>query len=364
MALAEPKILLSTGPQYNLGEWEEGKIYKRSFTISNIGDSEAQLSLSVSCGCLSIVHPKGKAVIGPKKSLEVKFTFNTEGMDGKVSRRIYIESNDPKNPIINLILITEVKKKHAEVIKRFSSFGILTIIGAGLIDGINPCAFTVLVFFISFLSFAGYGTKRLLILGISFISAVFLTYILLGVGLFKFMQSLEVFATLSKIVYFGIAALAIVLGIYSLYDWHIYRKTGNPEEIKLRLPDFIKFRIQKIIQDSSRNSKRTMIDLTLAVFLSGVVVSLLESICTGQTYVPTIAYVLKTSSLRVKAIFYLVLYNLMFITPLVIIFITALLGANSEVFSKMGRKYLGSVKLLTAFLFFLLGILLFVIKKV
>ena len=212
------------------------------------------------------------------------------------------------------------------------------------------------------MNFVGYRKKELLLLGIVFILSVFFTYVLIGIGLFKFIQSLEVFSLLSEIIYLLVAWLTIILGMYSIYDWYIYKKTGNPDQLKLKLPSFIKLKIQRIVQGASRNRNRTLVELAIAVFASGFVVSLLESVCTGQTYVPTITYVLKTPSLRSKAFFYLVLYNLMFILPLAIIFLAALRGVTSETFSKIARRHLGAVKLLTAALFFLLGILLLIAK--
>jgi hypothetical protein len=37
------------------------------------------------------------------------------------------------------------------MVDRFKSLGLLTIVSPGLIDGINPCAFATLIFFISYL---------------------------------------------------------------------------------------------------------------------------------------------------------------------------------------------------------------------
>lgn len=360
---AEQKINLPAGREYDLGNLEEGKVYERNFTVLNSGDMPLELKvMRVGCGCTTILYPRQKINISPGASIKAGFSFNTEGMEGPVTKYIYIESNDPLAPLMKMKLSAQVKRSLPAVIERFSSFKLFPVLGAGLIDGFNPCAFTVLVFFISFLNFAGYKRSELLVLGTVFILSIFITYILIGIGLFKFIRSLEVFSLLSKIVYLGTAVLAIILGFYNLYDWYIYRKTKNPEEIKLKLPQFIKAKIQRIIQDTTRDRRRRSIDLAIAVFVSGFIVSLLESVCTGQTYVPTIAYVLKTSSLRSKAFFYLVLYNLMFILPLVIIFLAALRGVTSEMFSKIARRHLGAVKLLTAALFFLLGVLLLFVK--
>src|SRR3989338_6322890 len=360
---AGPKIDLLQGKEYNLGNLEEGKVYERSFPIKNTGDSHLEVkTVKVGCGCTTIIYPKQKIELPPGKSIEVKFTFNTEGMEAEVIKYIYIESNDPIEPLIKVKLTAQVKKSGEAIKERFLSFGLFTVLGAGLIDGVNPCAFTALVFFISFLNFVGYRKKELLLLGIVFILSVFFTYVLIGIGLFKFIQSLEVFSLLSEIIYLLVAWLTIILGMYSIYDWYIYKKTGNPDQLKLNLPSFIKLKIQRIVQGASRNRNRTLVELAIAVFASGFVVSLLESVCTGQTYVPTITYVLKTPSLRSKAFFYLVLYNLMFILPLAIIFLAALRGVTSETFSKIARRHLGAVKLLTAALFFLLGILLLIAK--
>jgi cytochrome c biogenesis protein CcdA len=360
---AYPAITLPAGEGYDLGNLEEGKLYERSFAIKNTGDSVLEIkSLKVGCVCVVIVYPRQKVKVSPGESIEAKFTFNTEGMQGEATQYIYIASSDPANPLIKLKLTAQVTKKAQAVMERFRTFGLFTILGAGLIDGINPCAFTILVFFISFLNFVGYKRRDLLILGITFILAVFITYILIGIGLFKFIQALEIFAPLSRIVYLAIAGLTIVLGIYSLYDCYIYNKTKNPDKIKLKLPDFIKRRTQKIIQDSSRDKNKKMAKLVATVFLSGFLISLLESICTGQTYVPTIAYVLRAPDLRPRALFYLVMYNLMFIAPLIIILSCGIAGVSSETFTKLTRKHLGTVKFLTALLFFSLAILLIFIK--
>lgn len=68
-----------------------------------------------------------------------------------------------------------------------------TVIVAGVIDGINPCAFTVLLLFITALLASlkageqniGVARARLVGMGSIYIGAVFLTYLALGVGLLK-----------------------------------------------------------------------------------------------------------------------------------------------------------------------------------
>jgi hypothetical protein len=102
----------------------------------------------------------------------------------------------------------------------------------------------------------------------------------------------------------------------------------------------------------------TFSKLVLSALVSGFLVSLLEAVCTGQTYLPTIVFVLKTTPYKLPAFLFLVIYNLMFILPLVAIFILALLGTTSGQFSRFLKTHLLKIKLLMAVLFFGLGLFL------
>jgi len=64
----------------------------------------------------------------------------------------------------------------------------------------------------------------------------------------------------------------------------------------------------------------------------------------------------------VAALSYLLVYNLAFITPLIIVLILGLFGATSNAFSKFMQKHFGFVKLSTAVLFFILGAVLVIFK--
>jgi len=226
------------------------------------------------------------------------------------------------------------------------------VIAAGLIDGINPCAFATIVFFISFLTFIGRHRRDILITGALFTFAVFITYFLLGLGAFSFLRSMELFNQVSKTVYFVVGILAVGFGILSLYDYFQFKR-NKTQDIVLQLPP----RIKKLIHAVIRASHKTY-NLAIAALVTGFAVSVLESICTGQVYLPTILFVLKTRGMQGKAFAYLLLYNIMFIIPLVIVFALAFFGTASDRFGKFMHKHLGTMKILTALLFFGLGALL------
>ena len=69
----------------------------------------------------------------------------------------------------------------------------------------------------------------------------------------------------------------------------------------------------------------------------GVVVTLLDSLCTGQVYVPVLALLAgEAAGWSLRAIVLLALYNLAFIAPLVAVFVLAAFGAGSE---RMARSF-------------------------
>jgi uncharacterized Tic20 family protein len=235
------------------------------------------------------------------------------------------------------------------IIERFKAFGPLTVIVGGLVDGINPCAFATIIFFLSYLAFVGRKGKDLLYVGMAFTVAVFLTYLLIGLGFYHFIQSLKIFSLVSMIIYVITAALAFILGAYSVYDM-IKIKLGRVSDISLQLPEFLKKRIHKTIREKTRMRR-----YVLAAFITGWVVSLLELACTGQVYLPTICFVTGVPELRLHAFLYLVLYNLMFILPLCFVFGLTYFGTTSDQIAGWMKRHIILMKAALAAFFFCLG---------
>lgn len=254
------------------------------------------------------------------------------------------------------------------LINLFKTFKVGTICWAGLIDGINPCAFTSLIFFLTFLSFSGYRRREVFYLGFFFILSSYLTYFLLGLGMFKFIMKLKAYAIFAEFFYLAVIILVFILGLFSLYDFFVFKKTGKTEDIKLKLPHALRQKIQSLIgkgyrQDTQKNSneekpQKTIFRLSVLALVIGFLVSILESVCTGQVYFPTIAFITRVPALRAKAISYLFLYNFMFIIPLMFIFFLTLAGLTSESFSRFCRLHLAKIKFLTALFFLSLFFLL------
>ncbi|MFA6583676.1 MAG: hypothetical protein WCS77_05205 [Elusimicrobiaceae bacterium] len=242
--------------------------------------------------------------------------------------------------------------------KVFSRMSVSAVILSGLVDGINPCAFAVIVFFVSFLAVYGYNKRDIIYVGSAYCFAVFATYLLLGLGLFKTIYALSGFMLAMKIFYYLTAGFCFVLFGLSVYDFINYRKTGRSEEMLLKLPKSLKLKINRIMGAFLRGKERSPVKLIIASLTVGVAVSLIEAVCTGQVYVPTIVMIMKDSALRAQAFSYLVLYNIMFVVPLVGVFLLSLAGYESQTFNSFLKKHLGITKILLALVFLGLGLML------
>jgi hypothetical protein len=209
----------------------------------------------------------------------------------------------------------------------------------------------------------GRKRKEIFWVGMGFAGTGFFTHLLLGLGLLSFVQHLSFLPLFSQIVYLITFLFAFFLGLLSLYDY-LQLKRGRPSKMKLQVPNFLKKRIHQTIRKTGGNleadGEGQSIRLLIAAIIIGFVVTLLQFTCTSQVYLPTILFVTNIPSLRGSAVFYLILYNLIYIAPLLVIFGIVYWGVTSEQLSFFLQKRASTIKLLTSLFFFALaGILIF-----
>ena len=257
----------------------------------------------------------------------------------------------------NVVTVAQ-KDVMKEAKSAFQKITFWAIIGSGLVDGINPCAFAVIVFFISFLTVYKYNRREIILVGTSYCVAVFVAYLLLGLGVFNFLYAMRGFAYVIKAFYIITAALCLLFFVLSVYDFIIYKKTKKADGMLLQLSINNKTRIHKIMGFFLRDKQKSTVRLVLAALAVGFCVSLVEAVCTGQVYMPTCVLIMQDPEFRSCATLYLVLYNLMFIMPLVAVFVLALLGYVSKGFNDFFKKHLGLTKVLLSLVFLALFVLL------
>ena len=149
-----------------------------------------------------------------------------------------------------------------------------------------------------------------------------------------------------------IAGGAVALGILSVYDWVMFRK-GRASEMKLQLSAFFKKRIHSSIRTGTRRGGIIVSSVT-----AGFLIGLFEFPCTGQVYFPIIVVIRGISGLRTQGILYLLLYNVLFILPLIAVFIFVYKGLTSDELAKLMKRRMALVKILTAVFFFMVALFL------
>ncbi|OGL87524.1 hypothetical protein A3I40_04305 [Candidatus Uhrbacteria bacterium RIFCSPLOWO2_02_FULL_48_12] len=177
------------------------------------------------------------------------------------------------------------------------------IVTSALLDSVNPCAFSVLLLTIAFLFSIGQLRSRILSIGASYIAGLFLVYLLIGLGI---LGTLHLFNTPHFMGRAG-AILLIVLGLINVIN-----ELFPAFPIKLKIPGVAHHRIAALMEQAS---------LPTAFFL-GALVGVCEFPCTGGPYLTALG-LLHDQATYLFGLGYLVLYNLIFVSPLVIILLMA-----------------------------------------
>lgn len=188
------------------------------------------------------------------------------------------------------------------------TMGMLGIMGAALADSVNPCAILVLVILLSFISLYHESRKRLILSAASFIFSVFLTYMLVGIGIVKALT----FLGISDIVRNFVGILAILVGILNLKDFFFYGAGGFATEI----PQTWRPCLFSLLRKATT---------PWASFALGSVVTLIELPCTGGPYFFALG-ILSKWGMSPVFFAYLIFYNLIFVLPLVFIAVLVYFG--------------------------------------
>ncbi len=228
----------------------------------------------------------------------------------------------------------------------------IAVVIGGLTDGINPCAFAVLVFFISYLTYVGRTRRQIVTAGIVFTIAVFLTYFAIGLGLGEVLgMATRRFGRISRVIGLVIAGAALVAAVLSFLDG-IRCLRGEPENMTLALPDSLKKRIRLNI---ARRTRTGLTVVTTAVL--GAIVALFEFPCTGWVYLPIIALIRRPGHFWGPT-GWLLLYNFFFIVPLIVVFALVLFGVTSDALSAWFRRHIAKTKFAMSAVFLILFALL------
>jgi cytochrome c biogenesis protein CcdA len=229
----------------------------------------------------------------------------------------------------------------------------LPIFLAGLIDGINPCAFATLLFFISFVSLRGRTKKETALFGLVFAAGIFIAYFFIGLGLFNLLRMSINFTLVRLVLKIVVSAVTAVFCVLTVRDFILIRK-GKASDMSLQLPKSVKRKIHTAIRTGAGTAA-----FTAGVFVTGLFVAVLELACTGQIYFPTIAFMVQTDVtwLGIGSLF---LYNFAFIVPLLAVLVVVLFGIRHEKVASFFKERIAAAKIVMAVLFAALAALVWV----
>ncbi|HRW24181.1 MAG TPA: cytochrome c biogenesis protein CcdA [Spirochaetia bacterium] len=227
------------------------------------------------------------------------------------------------------------------------------ILVSGLIDGVNPCAFTTLLFFMSYLSLRSRTRRRAAAAGLAFAAGVFIAYFGIGYGVFNAFRlggRLQGFRLALKL---AVSVLTAAFCVATLRDIAALRMDRAAPQA-MRLPDRFRSSINARIRAGTGGRA-----LILGAFVAGVVVSVLELACTGQVYFPAISTMVQAGGSD-SGLLYLSLYNLAFVLPLLAVLVLSLLGLRQEALRAFFARHLVASKAAQAALFAGLSIALWI----
>lgn len=212
-----------------------------------------------------------------------------------------------------------------------------TVIVTALVDSINPCAIGVLVLLVSALLVLSEHKRKMLMTGFIYVAAVFVTYFIAGLGLLTVIHKLNI----GEMVGIMTGFLVIILGFIEVKDFFWYGKGFS-----LTIPASQIEKIKKYAEEGT----------VIAAIILGVIVSAVELPCTGGPYL-AITTIL-AEKMDFMAIMYLLLYNFIFVLPLLVIVLLAYFGTTALDIKHWKNRYKRWMRLTTGLLMIGLGILL------
>lgn len=211
------------------------------------------------------------------------------------------------------------------------------VISAAVVDAINPCAFAVLIILLTTV-LATKSKKRALLAGLVFSLSIYISYFLMGLGLYSAIQA----AKFTHIFYIIVSILAIFVGLFNLKDYFAYGKW-----FVMEVPMSWRPRLKSLIKG---------ITSVPGAFLIGFAVSLFLLPCTSGPYI-VILGLLASATERSYAIAMLFLYNFIFIAPMLLITGAVYFGfTTTEKAEEWRQKKLKILHLIAGIIILLLGI--------
>jgi len=218
------------------------------------------------------------------------------------------------------------------------------VLFAALVDAVNPCAFAVLIILMSTI-LVSKSRRKTLLAGLAFSFSIFISYFLMGIGLYSAIQV----SGLTHKFYWIVAVLAIFIGLFNLKDYLWYGKW-----FVMEVPMKWRPKLQGLIKG---------VTSVPGAFAVGFLVSLFLLPCTSGPYIVILGLLAKVTT-RSYAVFLLILYNFVFVLPMILISFAIFFGfTTTEKAENLRKNKLKILHLIAGIIILCLGIGMIVAMK-
>ncbi len=208
------------------------------------------------------------------------------------------------------------------------------VIAAALVDSINPCVLGVLIFLIAFMTRVFKSPAKMLLGGLLYSAVVYATYLALGFGILKAALSIGI----ATLIYWVAALIAIAAGLFEIKDYFWYGRGFS-----LQMVPGAAERIRRYTAWIEGLESRHPFFLYLTTAALGIFVVLVELPCTGAPYLVILGLLAKGA--YSAAVPLLLLYNFIFVLPLLAVITLAYFGTSSERLEAWRKKHRGLMRL-------------------
>ena len=216
------------------------------------------------------------------------------------------------------------------------------ILVTGFLNSFNPCAISLLLIYISMMFTLQKDRKEIFVFGLTYVVSIYLTYLFIGLGLLR-AGTLITSYPISKIG----AVLVIIFGLLNIKEYFF---PNAPFSIRIPL------KVRAIV------GKYAYQATILSAAIVGVLIGLFEFPCSGAIYLAVVSLLSSKTSFFV-GLLYLLLYNLMFVLPLIFIFVAATNKLTTEKFINLQEKHGRKLHLFLAFVMIVLGgVILYLVR--
>lgn len=234
-------------------------------------------------------------------------------------------------------------------------------LAAGFLDGLNPCALTGILIFFIFLILLPHSLKQFFLVGTSFLLARYYTSLLLSLGGFGGVFDQASVVAFLKILNKILAIGFLILGTVNFYDWWVWKRTQDPQSLKLKSIFKLNqmMQAQPITLSSTPSKSWRPSGKVIVSVLGGCGLSLLASVWPEHIYQSVMLVNLFLPGMQFWALLSFFIYYFAYYLFYIVFFLLLYYGMRIGKFRLWLERSMAKIKILESALFYASGAGLF-----